>query len=231
MTTAAEPLFDRAGWWDPQCREFGSLRSVSEFRLALLSEWLPEPWSGRVVVDLGCGGGLLGVPLAQRGARVVGIDLARQALAAGQARGERRFRPVAGDLGAVPLADGFADVVLLADVIEHVDEPRAVVAEAVRLLRPGGHLFVNTIARTLRSRVFAIALGEGLGFIPRGTHQWAKFVQPDELDAFASSAGVQLVRRAGEGLSLWATLRSGAVNLRPSSSLAVAYAALYRRCA
>jgi len=77
---ATEPLFDRDGWWHPSCRAFASLRSVSAFRLALLHEWCGRDWRGRVVVDLGCGGGLLAVPLARAGARVLGVDLAVRAL-------------------------------------------------------------------------------------------------------------------------------------------------------
>lgn len=80
MATAAEPLFDRAGWWEPRDRAFASLRAVSAFRLDLLRQWLGDDWRGRVVVDLGCGGGLLAIPLAARGARVVGVDLAAAAL-------------------------------------------------------------------------------------------------------------------------------------------------------
>lgn len=225
---AAEPQFDRTGWWDPACRAFRSLRSVSTFRLELLHRWLPGSWRRRLVVDLGCGGGLLGVPLAAAGATVVGVDLARTALQAAAQRGQAGFLPVAGDLGAAPIADRSADLVLLADVLEHVADPGAVVAAAARLLRPGGHLFVNTIHRTLQSRLFAITLGEGLGFIPRGTHRWRQFVTPTELDTSAQRAHLRLVRRTGERPLLGATLRQGAVVLRESSSLAVGYAALYR---
>lgn len=225
---AAEPQFDRAGWWDPACRAFRSLRSVSNFRLDLLRRWLPGSWRGRCVVDLGCGGGLLGVPLAAAGATVVGVDLARTALQAASQRRQQGFLPVAGDLGTAPIADHSADVVLLADVLEHVADPAAVVGEAARLLRPGGFLFVNTIHRTLRSRLFAITLGEGLGFIPRGTHRWRQFVTPTELDASAQCASLRLVRRTGERPLLGATLRQGAVVLGEARSLAVGYAALYR---
>lgn len=225
---AAEPQFDRSGWWDPACRAFRSLRSVSTFRLELLHRWLPGSWRRRLVVDLGCGGGLLGVPLAAAGATVVGVDLARTALQAAAQRAQAGFLPVAGDLGATPIADHSADLVLLADVLEHVADPAAVVAGAGRLLRPGGHLFVNTIHRTLQSRLFAITLGEGLGFIPRGTHRWRQFVTPTELDSSAQRAHLRLVRRTGERPLLGATLRQGAVVLRESRSLAVGYAALYR---
>jgi 2-polyprenyl-6-hydroxyphenyl methylase/3-demethylubiquinone-9 3-methyltransferase len=230
MSTALAPtLFDRSGWWDPACREFASLRAVSRFRLDLLRQWLPGSWAGRRVVDLGCGGGLLAVPLAAAGARVLGVDLAQQALRAARARGEGGFQAVAGDLQALPVDSAVADVVLLADVLEHVSVPGAVVAAAARLLAPGGHLFVNTIHRTWRSRWFAITLGEGLGFIPRGTHRWDWFVTPDELDRYAGAAGLVRVQRCGEAPRLWRTLRSGAVELRASRSLAVGYGALYRR--
>lgn len=229
MSPSAEPLFDRTGWWDADCREFASLRSITTFRLGLLRQWLPEDLVGRRIVDLGCGGGLLAVPLAERGAVVLGIDLAATALRAARARGVAGFRAVVGDLGAVPVAPGTADVVLLADVLEHVPAPERVVEQAADLLKPGGLLFVNTIARTVRSRLFAIALGEGLGYVPRGTHRWADFVTPEELDAAARAAGLALERRTGEAPRLLATLRSGAIQLRETRSLAVGYAALYRR--
>lgn len=230
MTMAtAEPLFDRADWWDEGARAFASLRSVTTFRLELLRQWLPQGFAGRTVVDLGCGGGLLAVPLAREGAHVVGLDLAAKALRAAAAQQTERLLAAQADLQELPLAERSADVVLLADVLEHVDDPAAVVAQAARVLRPGGALFVNTIHRTLRSRVFAITLGEGLGFIPRGTHQWRKFVRPDELDAMARAAGLVRVQRAGEAPRLLATLRAGAVVLRPSKSLAVGYAALFQK--
>lgn len=233
--SAAVPdrLFDRDGWWNPACREFASLRSVTEYRLALLRAWLPDWWptngGGRVLVDLGCGGGLLAVPFAATGARVVGVDLAPQALAAARRQGGTALDLAVGDLGALPLADERADLVLLADVLEHVAEPAAVVMAAARLLRRGGHLFVNTIARTRRSRLLAITLGEGLGYVPRGTHQWRMFVQPDELERMAVEAGLQRIARTGEAPRLWRTLRTGAIHLRASRSLAVGYAALYVR--
>lgn len=230
MTMAtAEPLFDRADWWDEGARAFASLRSVTTFRLELLRQWMPQGFAGRTVVDLGCGGGLLAVPLAREGAHVVGLDLAAKALRAAVAQQPERLLAAQADLQQLPLAERSADVVLLADVLEHVDDPAAVIAQAARVLRPGGALFVNTIHRTLRSRVFAITLGEGLGFIPRGTHQWRKFVRPDELDTMARAAGLVRVQRAGEAPRLLATLKAGAVVLRPSKSLAVGYAALFQK--
>lgn len=229
MDAPAEPLFDRRGWWDPRERAFASLRAVSAFRLALLDEWCQPGLSGRVVVDLGCGGGLLAAPLAQQGARVLGVDLARTALRDAHAAAPTDFRAVVGDLLAPPVAPACADLVLLADVLEHVARPAAVVAAAAALLKPGGRLFVNTIARTRRARWLAITLAEGLGYVPKGTHRHDLFVRPAELAAMAASAGLREVARCGEAPRLWATVRSGAVQLRKSPSLAVGYAMLFAK--
>lgn len=229
MTTRAEPLFDRAGWWDPAERAFASLRAVSAFRLALLVEWLGDDLRGRTIVDLGCGGGLLAAPLVDRGAAVVGVDLAATALRDAQAAAPAGFLPVVGDLLAPPVAPACADLVLLADVLEHVARPAEVVAAAAKLVKPGGRLFVNTIARTRRARWLAITLAEGLGYVPKGTHRHDLFVQPEELAAMAAAAGLREVARCGEAPRLWATVRSGAVQLRRSPSLAVGYAMLFAK--
>jgi 2-polyprenyl-6-hydroxyphenyl methylase/3-demethylubiquinone-9 3-methyltransferase len=127
-------------WWDPSSRTFRSLHAVNAFRAEILREWLGERLAGARVVDLGCGGGLLADALARQGARVVGVDRSVGSLraAVGHARHGERF--VAGDLRHPPLRDGCADLVLLADVLEHLDEPAAAVAAAARLLAPGGFL-------------------------------------------------------------------------------------------
>lgn len=226
---ASEPLFDRDGWWHPQCRAFASLRSVSQFRLALLREWLGENWRGRTVVDLGCGGGLLAVPLARAGARVIGIDVAPRALRSARREQPDGWLPVVADLVTPPIPAASADVALLADVLEHVDDPAAVVRAAATMLRPGGSLFVNTIARTRRSRWLAIRLAEGLGYVPRGTHRWEQFVDPPEVAAAAAAGGLVQVAAVGESPRLLSTLVRGAIVLRKSKSFAVGYAMLFRR--
>jgi 2-polyprenyl-6-hydroxyphenyl methylase/3-demethylubiquinone-9 3-methyltransferase len=224
-------LYDRhaEGWWDAGDRAFASLRSVNEFRLAWLRRNLPGGFAGMRVADLGCGGGLLAVPLAAEGAAVAGVDLSQGSLLAAraQARGQAWFARA--DMGRCPLAgDGF-DLVLLADVLEHVPDWRAPLAEAARLLRAGGVIYVNTINRTRRARWLAVALAEGLGFLPRGTHDPDLFVPPAELRAAADALGLRSVALAGEAPALVATLRARAIRLRPSRSLAVAYAALFAK--
>jgi len=229
MNERERSLFDREGWWNPACREFASLRELSRFRLELLRGWLPEGLQGQFVVDLGCGGGLLAVPLAETGAKVLGLDLSMLALRTAHARRVGNFQAVAADITLLPLVPACADLVLLADVLEHVDSPSLAVAAASRLLRPGGYLFVNTIHRTFRSWIFAIALGEGLGLIPRGTHQWSQFIKPSELSEAARLHGLRHVCSTGESAAFWPTIRRWAVVPRASSSMAVGYAALYQR--
>src|SRR5262245_34910471 len=116
MLADAEPLYDRDDWWRPGARAFASLRSVAGTGLRLLDEWVGSDWHGRKVVDLGCGGGLLSVPLARRGAAVLGVDLAHGALRAAKREEPEGWLAVAGDMADPPIAPGRTDVVLLSDV-------------------------------------------------------------------------------------------------------------------
>jgi 2-polyprenyl-6-hydroxyphenyl methylase/3-demethylubiquinone-9 3-methyltransferase len=216
-------------WWDPSSRTFRSLHAVNAFRAEILREWLGDRLAGARVVDLGCGGGLLADALARQGARVVGVDRSVASLraAAGHARHGERF--AAGDLRHPPLRDACADLVLLADVLEHLDEPAAAVAAAARLLAPGGFLYVNTLNRTRRARVLAVSVAEGLGFIPAGTHDARLFVTPGELREAGERAGLTWRRAVGERPRLGATLLGRAVKLARTESLAIAYSALLER--
>lgn len=224
-------LYDRHGdaWWDPDARAFASLRRVNAFRFGLLESWCGSWLRGARVVDLGCGGGLLAEPLAARGAHVLGIDTSLPSLRCAAARHRPRCRYVRGDLLSAPVRSDWADLVLLADVLEHVDDPRAAVAEAARIVAPGGHLYVNTINRTRRARWLAVHLAEGVGLVPRGTHDADMFVTPDELSDYARGAGLTQVSVAGEAPDLWATVRHRAITLRHSRSLAVGYGALFAK--
>ncbi|MBK8098532.1 MAG: 3-demethylubiquinone-9 3-O-methyltransferase [Planctomycetes bacterium] len=225
--------YGKAGWWDADCRTWASLRSVTLFRLQMLRTWLGAVLPGAQVVDLGCGGGLLAIPLAETGARVLGLDQSRaaldQAIAETARRGLTNCLFQQADMQDTGRADGCADVVLLADVLEHLPRPERAIAEAARLLHPGGHLFVNTINRTWRSRFLAITVGEGCGFIPKGTHDWRWFLRPDEVDAMAEVARLRRLAQCGERPAIAATLQARAVVLRPTRSLAVGWCALYRK--
>jgi 2-polyprenyl-6-hydroxyphenyl methylase/3-demethylubiquinone-9 3-methyltransferase len=214
-----------ADWWSTRSRWFRSLQSVNRFRLALLREWLGSRLRGATVVDLGCGGGLLAEPLAQDGAHVIGCDLsgesvmvAREHAAATHAArdGWPVPRYLRGDARRPPLRDRCADLVLLADVLEHLVDPRTVIAAAARLLRPGGHLFVNTIERSARARFLVVTVAEGLGLVPRGTHDPSMFIARHELIAWARERGLELVQSAGEELRLFRTMRTWTVQVRRS---------------
>jgi len=223
-------IYDRQGdaWWRGDDRTFRSLRAVSEFRLQWLLDHLPMAVAGARVADVGCGGGLLALPLAAKGAHVVGIDRSRASLRAARDAGFRGAAACA-DLRRCPLPSASCDLVLLADVLEHVADWPAAVAEAARLLRSGGVLYVNTINKTVRARLLAVVVAEGLGLVPRGTHDAAMFIRPQELVAAAARAGLRCLLLAGEAPRLLPTLRRRAIHLRESRSLALAYAALFRK--
>lgn len=218
-------------WWNPRSRAFRSLHGVNRFRRALLEEWLPDVQGWRTV-DLGCGGGLLSEALVERGARVLGVDLSHASLAAarrapGATASGRGY--VRGDLRRAPVADACADLVLLADVLEHVEPWPLALAEASRLLAAGGHLYVNTITRSPLSRLLAVTLAEGLGLVPGGTHDPALFVRPEELRAEAGRLGLQPVRFQAESPAVLQTLRRRALALRPAARLTAAYSLLLQK--
>ncbi len=216
-----------AGWWDATDKTFASLRAITDHRLRWLRAHVGASLVGADVADLGCGGGLLAIPLARAGARVVGVDVSRGSLRAAAPHASTTAQFVCADLHACPLPDGAFDLVLLADVLEHLPTWPAAIATAARLLRPGGRLYVNTINRTWRARWLAVRLAEGVGLVPRGTHDPALFVTPAELCAVAAQHRLRCAHLEGEAPRFVATLRTGAIHLRRSSSLAIAYAGLF----
>lgn len=222
-------LYERhaAHWWDPSHAAFRSLHSVNELRVSLVREWLGSELAGARVVDLGCGGGLMTAALRALGARPVGLDRSRGSLASAREHVAAPF--VRADIAHTPLASGCADAVLLADVLEHVPQRSAVLAEAARLLRAGGACFVSTLNRTARARWLAVHVAEGVGLIPRGTHAPELFVTPDELRREAYDAGLALEHLQGERVCVWPTLRRRAIVLARGDDVSVAYSALLRK--
>jgi 2-polyprenyl-6-hydroxyphenyl methylase/3-demethylubiquinone-9 3-methyltransferase len=159
------------------------------------------PLVGLEVLDIGCGGGLLAEPLARLGAKVIGIDPAAESLAV--ARSHAETQALAIDyrcISAEALAQSGAqfDAVLAMEVIEHVRDMPAFVRTAARLVRPNGLLVAATLNRTLKSFAFAILGAEYvLGWVPKGTHDWEKFVRPAELEGALQEAGLSLIGRTG----------------------------------
>ena len=216
-------------WWDDRSDAFRSLHGVNRFRARLVVEWFGERLPGAQVVDLGCGGGLLARPMLEQGAQLVGVDLSHVSLRAAHARLNGSSLFVQGDATSSPLRTGCADVVLLADVLEHVEDPVVPLREAARLLRPGGLLYVNTINSGLRARLLAVTVAEGLGLVPRGTHDPALFIAPAELERLAAGVGLRLLRLQGEAPALLKTIRRWTIELKPSASSAVTYSALLEK--
>lgn len=214
-------------WWDPRASEFRSLRGIQAARAARSTATWGARLHGARVVDLGCGGGLLAEPFVARGARVIGVDLSGASLRASRARVGASF--LRADLRRTPLADACADFVVLADVVEHVAEPERALVEAARLLRSGGELFVSTLNSTRRVRVLAVWLAEGVGLIPRGTHDARLFVAPERLIRLAHDCGLARVELWGESVRLGRTLRRWTIELAPSDDLSVSYCARFVR--
>ncbi|MFI5926181.1 methyltransferase domain-containing protein [Micromonospora sp. NPDC051543] len=199
---------DLAGeWWRPD-GAFAMLHWLAEARAALVP---PTRSSGAVLVDLGCGAGLLAPHLVGKGYRHVGVDLTRSALVQAAGHG---VRVVQGDATAVPLPDGCADVVSAGELLEHVpDWPRAV-AEACRLLRPGGLLVLDTLNDTALARLVAVRIAERLPTVPRGIHDPRLFVDARALVAECARHGVELrlrgIRPQVGGLLAWLVRRARA---------------------
>lgn len=196
-----------ATWWDRR-GPMRPLHEVNALRVGYLLRLIEGRFErrGRAlstlrVLDIGCGAGLVCEPLALRGARVTGIDAAEKNIAAARAHADGGGIAIdyrAGDPEQALGADERFDVVLLLEVVEHVDDVAALVAAAARRVAPGGLLVASTIDRTLKSFLFAI-VGAEIVFrvLPRGTHRWRQFVRPVELAEAARAAGLALLDLRG----------------------------------
>lgn len=175
-------------WWDPNS-EFKPLHEINPLRLNYIDERAPLP--GRKVLDVGCGGGLLSEGMAQRGAHVMGIDLGEAPLSVAKLHGMESgvkvdYRRIAvEELAADPEHAGQYDVVTCLEMLEHVPNPASIIQACAKLLKPGGDLFVSTINRNPKSFLFAIVGAEYvLNLLPKGTHEWRKFIRPSEMADF-----------------------------------------------
>ena len=218
-------------WWGPERRFFRSLRSVGRFHLELLRREWGANLPGARVVDLGCGGGRLALSLARLGARAVGVDRSPASIRAARREAHRRsssVRFVCADLLSAPLRSGAFDLVVMTDVVEHLENPRRALEEAGRLLRPGGRLFLNTFDRSLRSRIAVVGLAEGLGFVPRGTHDARLFVRPGELEEYARRASLRIERLVWERAALLRSVLTWTIHLAEARR-GVAFSAFLRK--
>lgn len=181
-------------WWDAS----GPLKTLHEINPLRLSYVAARAaLDGSSVLDVGCGGGLFSEALASAGAKVVGIDLASGSLAA--ARAHAALNGLAIDYREEDAAthaertSGAYDVVTCMELLEHVPDPRALVAACARAVKPGGAVFFSTISRSLKSFLLAIVAAEHvLRIVPRGTHEYAKLIRPSELADWCRAAGLEL---------------------------------------
>lgn len=187
-------------WWDPES-EFRPLHQINPLRL----EWINgiSPLEGQQVLDVGCGGGILTDSMARKGAQVTGIDLASKSLRIAQLHALEtgtphvQYREVSvEDLAAeVP---GTFDTVTCMEMLEHVPDPASVIQACARLVKPGGWVFFSTINRNVKAFMLAVVGAEYiLGMLPKGTHEYAKFIKPSELASASRLAGLDIVHSRG----------------------------------
>jgi 2-polyprenyl-6-hydroxyphenyl methylase/3-demethylubiquinone-9 3-methyltransferase len=187
-------------WWDPES-EFRPLHQINPLRLAWIDDLVPL--KSKRVVDIGCGGGILADSMARKGAEVLGIDLATKALRVAQLHAlEAQTEGVTyREISAEKLADeqpASFDVVTCMEMLEHVPDSASVVRACATLVKPGGWVFFSTINRNPKAFLFAIVGAEYvLNLLPRGTHEFAKFIKPSELAAYARAAGLDLQHTRG----------------------------------
>jgi 2-polyprenyl-6-hydroxyphenyl methylase / 3-demethylubiquinone-9 3-methyltransferase len=186
-------------WWDPR-GEFGALHRLNPLRLRYVSE--RAPLQDARVVDVGCGGGLLSEGLAREGANVTGIDLAQSVLKVARLHALEaglsvEYREIAAEALAEEAPGQFA-VVTCMELLEHVPDPGQLVAALARLVAPGGAVFVSTINRTVKAFALAnVAAEYVLGWVPRGTHEYARFIRPSELARMARPVGLEVLDVSG----------------------------------
>ncbi|MFZ5673310.1 MAG: bifunctional 2-polyprenyl-6-hydroxyphenol methylase/3-demethylubiquinol 3-O-methyltransferase UbiG [Pseudomonadota bacterium] len=199
-----------AEWWNPKGK-FAVLHVFNPVRLAYIKEQVAarfardpfarRPFENLRFLDIGCGGGLLTEPMSRLGAGITGIDPSEKNIATASVHASEQdlaidYRAMTAE--ALAETGETFDVILNMEVIEHVADPSAFVQTCARLLKPGGLLFVATLNRTLKSFGLAIIGAEYvLGWLPKGTHQWEKFITPDELEAWLTQSGLKQLDRTG----------------------------------
>lgn len=200
-----------ADWWDPKGSS-AMLHRLNPVRLRYIRDRIDHHWgldehdrrplAGKSAADVGCGAGLLCEPLARLGAKTIGIDAAPENIAAARHHAEGQGLRIDYRTGSVDaLGTERFDLVTSMEVVEHVADPSAFVEGLADALAPGGLLILSTPNRTPLSRLAMITVGEGLGAIPRGTHDWDRFLTPDELRALVEGAGLAVTDVTGLSFS------------------------------
>lgn len=191
-------------WWDPDS-EFKPLHEINPLRLEYIDR--RASLKGKTVVDIGCGGGILAESMALKGANVLGIDMGKAPLSVAslhklESGAELDYQQIT----AEELADkeaGKYDVVTCMEMLEHVPDPASVIAACSKLVKPDGHVFFSTINRNPKSYLFAIVGAEYImQMLPKGTHEYSKFIKPSELETWARAADLNLRELTGMSYNL-----------------------------
>ena len=186
-------------WWDPES-EFKPLHAINPLRLSWIKSFVDL--NGKKVLDVGCGGGILAESIAQSGADTCGIDLSEKALKVAELHAlevgaKLRYRSIAVEALAEEEPEQY-DVVTCMEMLEHVPDPASVVRACAKLCKPGGTLFFSTLNRSPKSYLFAIIGAEYLlRLLPKGTHEYAKFIKPSELVGFTRQAKLEMIGMKG----------------------------------
>jgi 2-polyprenyl-6-hydroxyphenyl methylase/3-demethylubiquinone-9 3-methyltransferase len=187
-------------WWDPES-DFKPLHQINPLRLG----WIQQlcPLAGKRVVDVGCGGGILSDSMARAGAQVLGIDLSTKPLRVAELHAMEagtegvEYREIAVEALAVEQPASF-DAVTCMEMLEHVPDPASVVRALATLVKPGGWVFLSTLNRNAKAFLLAIVGAEYvLNMLPKGTHEYARFLKPSELAQFCRDAGLELQSSRG----------------------------------
>jgi 2-polyprenyl-6-hydroxyphenyl methylase / 3-demethylubiquinone-9 3-methyltransferase len=187
-------------WWDPNGRS-AMLHKLGPVRLKYIRDRIDQHWQGdecsrtpldgKSALDVGCGAGLLTEPLARLGATVTGIDASPEVIAVAREHAATMGLDIDYRAGDVAELDGQFELISAMEVIEHVADAEVFVAALAKRLAPGGLLIMSTPNATALSRLLVIGVGEGLGRIPRGTHDFDRFIAPDRMKALLSAAGLK----------------------------------------
>ena len=194
-------------WWNPKGK-MASLHQVNPVRLEFIRGAIDAHWGGdkqsvkplhgKTALDIGCGAGLVCEPLARLGAEVTGVDATADNVAAASAHAEASgldIRYMAGEVASLDI--GTFDLVTCLEVVEHVADKQAFLADMADRLAPGGLLVMSTPNRTAASRLLLVGAAEAVGYVPKGTHHWDDFVTPEELETLLAEVGLKVIERRG----------------------------------
>jgi 2-polyprenyl-6-hydroxyphenyl methylase/3-demethylubiquinone-9 3-methyltransferase len=187
-------------WWDPNGSE-AMLHKLNPVRLRYVRDWIDQHWQidehsrtplqGKNALDVGCGAGLLAEPLARLGAKVTAIDAASQLIDVAREHAAKMGLEIEYRAGDLQELEGQFDLITCMEVIEHVADPAAFLRALAKRLAPGGLLVMSTPNATSWSRLITITIGEGLGKIPKGTHDFDKFIPPERMKVLLTDAGLR----------------------------------------